>query len=66
MAGSAEDTVEDEALLRFASSFRYLHGWKSLDILAGIRYSCINKLYCLVLSWVSALPVQSFTKPPLF
>ena len=25
MAGSAEDTVEEEALRRFDSSFRYLH-----------------------------------------
>ena len=69
MAGSTEDTVEEEALRRFDSSFRYLHGkalghfrhfgWKSLDILAGIQYSCINKSSCLVFSWVlSALPVQ--------
>ena len=69
MAGSAEDTVEEEALGRFDSSFRYLHGkalghfrhfaWKSLDILAGIQYSCINKSSCLVFPWVlSALPVQ--------
>ena len=45
--------MEEEALGRFDSSFRYLHGkalghfrhfaWKSLDILVGIQYSCINK-----------------------
>ena len=69
MAGSAEDTVEEEALRRFDSSFRYLHGKalghflhlgrKSLDILTRIQYSCINKSSCLVFSWVlSALPVQ--------
>ena len=49
MAGSAEDTVEEEAFGRFDSSFRYLHGkalghfqrfgWNSLDILSGIQYS---------------------------
>ena len=69
MARSAQDTLEEEALGRFDSSFRYLHGkalghfrhfaWKSLDILAGIQYSCINKSSCFVFSWVlSALPVQ--------
>ena len=69
MSGSAKDTVEKEALRRFDSSFRYLHGkalgylqhfgWKSLDILVGIQYSCIKKSSYLVLSWVlSALPVQ--------
>ena len=63
MAGSVE------ALRRFDSSFRYLHGKalghflhlgrKSLDILTRIQYSCINKSSCLVFSWVlSALPVQ--------
>ena len=68
MAGSAE-ALEEEALRRFDSSFRYLHGKalghflhlgrKSLDILTRIQYSCINKSSCLVFSWVlSALPVQ--------
>ena len=69
MAGSAEDTVKEEALGRFDSIFRYLHGkalghfqhfvWKSLDILEGVQYSCINKSSFFVLSWVlSALQVQ--------
>ena len=69
MSGSAKDTVEEEALRRFDSSFRYLHGKalghflhlgrKSLDILTRIQYSCINKSSCLVFSLVlSALPVQ--------
>ena len=69
MAGSAEDTVEEEALRRFDSSFRYLHGKalghfrhlrrKSLDILVGIQYFSINKSSCLIFPWVlSALPVQ--------
>ena len=68
MAGSAK-ALEEEALRRFDSSFRYLHGKalghflhlgrKSLDILTRIQYSCINKSSCLVFSWVlSALPVQ--------
>ena len=74
MAGSAEDTVEEEALRRFDSSFRYLQGkalghfqhfgWKSLDILAGIQYFCVNKSSCFVSSWVlSVLPVQLPTTP---
>ena len=49
MAGRAKDTVKEEALKRFDSNFRYLHGmalghfqhfgWNSQDILAGINYS---------------------------
>ena len=69
MAGSAENTMEKEVLLRLDSSFRYLHRkalghfrhfrWKKLDILAGIQYSCINKSSCFVYSWVlSALQVE--------
>ena len=69
LSGGAKDTVEEEALRRFDSSFRYLHrkalghflhlGRKSLDILTRIQYSCINKSIFLVFSWVlSALPVQ--------
>ena len=69
MSGSAKDTVEEEALRRCDSIFRYLQwkalghfqhfGWKSLDILAGIEYSWIKKSSCLLFSWVlSALPVQ--------
>ena len=68
MAASVE-ALEEEALRRFDSSFRYLHGkplghfvhsgGKSLDILTRIQYSCINKSSCLVFSWVlSSLPVQ--------
>ena len=69
MVGSAKDTVEEEVLKRFDRRLRYLHGkalghfqhfgWKSLDILARIQYSCINKFYFFVFSWVFyALPVQ--------
>ena len=59
MAGSAE-ALEEEALRRFDSSFRYLHGKalghflhlrrKILDILTRIQYSFINKPFCLVFS----------------
>ena len=57
MADSAEDTLNEEALRRFDSIFRYLHGKalapfghlgsKSFDILARIPYSSV----------LSALPV---------
>ena len=58
MAGSAEDTVEEDDLGRFDSSFISLHGkalghfqhfgWKSLEILAGIQYFCVDKFFCLI------------------
>ena len=69
MSDSAKDTVEEEALRRFDSSFRYFHGktlghfqyfrCKSMDILAVIQHFCINNYSCLVFTQVlSALSVQ--------